>query len=115
MHQFGDLKSADQVDDLHRILRPHFLRRLKGEVEDSIPPLKETVVEVSLTESQQKYYRGIYGENLAMLATLGSGSVKQFNFNNIDMQLRKCCNHLYLIKNVEDDLTRHCNTEEDLK
>jgi hypothetical protein len=28
------------------ILKPHFLRRLKEEVEDSIPPLNETVVEV---------------------------------------------------------------------
>ena len=49
MSQFGDLKSAEQVENLHRILKPHFLRRLKDEVEDSIPPLKETVVEVSLT------------------------------------------------------------------
>ena len=51
-----------------------------------------------------------------MLATLGGqGGVKQFNFNNIDMQLRKCCNHLYLLKGVEEDLTRKCRTEEDLK
>jgi len=31
------------------MLRPHFLRRLKDEVEDSIPPLKETVIDVGLT------------------------------------------------------------------
>lgn len=49
-----------------------------------------------------------------MLATLGSGSVKSFNFNNIDMQLRKCCNHLYLLKGVEEDLTKKCRTEADL-
>lgn len=49
-----------------------------------------------------------------MLATLGSGSVKTFNFNNIDMQLRKCCNHLYLLKGVEEDLTKKCRTENDL-
>ena len=50
MRQYGDLKKADQVEELHAILKPHFLRRLKDEVEDSIPPLKETVVEVSLTQ-----------------------------------------------------------------
>ena len=50
MDKYGQLKSADQVEQLHKILKPHFLRRLKDEVEDSIPPLKETVIEVSLTQ-----------------------------------------------------------------
>ena len=50
MEKYGQLKTAEQVDQLHVILKPHFLRRLKDEVEDSIPPLKETVIEVSLTE-----------------------------------------------------------------
>ena len=50
MNDFGNLKSAEQVENLHRILKPHFLRRLKDEVEDSIPPLKETVIDVGLTQ-----------------------------------------------------------------
>ena len=49
MDEFGDLKTKEQVDELHKKLRPHFLRRLKDEVEDEIPPLKETVIEVGLT------------------------------------------------------------------
>ena len=49
MHQYGDLKTKEQIDKLHALLRPHFLRRLKDEVEDSIPPLKETVIDVGLT------------------------------------------------------------------
>ena len=49
MEQFGDIKTKDQVDQLHTMLRPHFLRRLKDEVEDEIPPLSETVVDVGLT------------------------------------------------------------------
>ena len=49
-----------------------------------------------------------------MLVCLGQGSVKHFNFNNIDMQLRKCCNHLYLLKGVEEDLTKKFKTEADL-
>ena len=31
------------------------------------------------------------------------------------MQLRKCCNHLYLLKGVEEDLTKKCRTEADLQ
>ena len=41
---------------------------MKDEVEDSIPPISETIVDVSLTALQQEYYRGIYGENLAVLS-----------------------------------------------
>jgi hypothetical protein len=38
---------------------------MKDEVENSIPPISETVVDVGLTKIQQEYYKGIYGENLA--------------------------------------------------
>lgn len=31
------------------MLKPHFLRRLKEEVDNSIPPLQETVIDVGLT------------------------------------------------------------------
>ena len=84
---------------------------MKDEVEKSIPPLSETVVDIGLTAKQQEYYKGIYGENLALLATLGN--VKNFNLNNIDMQLRKCCNHLYLLKGAEEEITKNCRTDED--
>jgi chromodomain-helicase-DNA-binding protein 7 len=49
---------------------------LKEEVEDSIPPLNETIIEVSLTSLQMTYYKGIYGENRAVLAKFGSNSLK---------------------------------------
>jgi len=29
------------------------------------------------------------------------------------MQLRKCCNHLYLLKGVEEEITKNCRTDED--
>lgn len=93
------------------MLRPHFLRRMKDEVEFSIPPLKETVIEVGLTPIQQTYYKGIYGENLSALASIGASSMKTSIFNNIDMQLRKCCNHIYLLKGVEEELTQGLKTD----
>ena len=34
------------------MIKPHFLRRMKDEVEDSIPPLSETVVDVELQEAE---------------------------------------------------------------
>ena len=85
MMDYGDLKTSVQVENLHKIIKPHFLRRLKDEVEDTIPPLKETVVDIGLTEIQKQYYKGIYGENLGMLASLTASGIKTFNFNNIDI------------------------------
>lgn len=111
MREYGTLQSAGQVDKLKEMLKPHFLRRMKDEVEKSIPPLSETVVDIGLTTKQREYYQGIYGENLAALANLGS--IKNINLNNIDMQLRKCCNHLYLLKGVEEEITKNCRTDED--
>lgn len=40
--------------------------------------------------------------------------MKTSQLNNIDMQLRKCCNHVYLLKGVEEELTRDCKTNDDL-
>ena len=114
MEQYGKLETADQVERLHTILRPHFLRRMKDEVEFSIPPLKETVIDVGLTSLQTTYYKGIYGENLSVLATLGSSSMKTSQLSNIDMQLRKCCNHLFLLKGVEEELTKDVKTNDDM-
>lgn len=108
------MESYEQIQKLHSILKPHFLRRLKEEVEDSIPPLNETVVEVGLTYLQNTYYKGIYGENRMVLAKFGTNSIKTSQLNNMDVQLRKCCNHLFLLKGVEEELTRDCKTDEDL-
>ena len=49
-----------------------------------------------------------------MLAKFGTNSIKTSQLNNIDVQLRKCCNHLFLLKGVEEELTRDCKNEEDL-
>lgn len=47
--KFGQLEDADQVANLHTMLRPFLLRRVKEDVEKSLPPKEETIVEVSLT------------------------------------------------------------------
>lgn len=57
--QFGELQTAEQVKDLHAVLHPHLLRRLKEDVEKSIPPKEETLVNVELTIVQKQYYRAI--------------------------------------------------------
>jgi len=38
IEQFGNLVDVKQVQELHSLLRPYFLRRVKSDVEKNIPP-----------------------------------------------------------------------------
>lgn len=43
---FGNLKTGEQVERLNMVLKPYMLRRMKEDVEQSIPPLHETIVDI---------------------------------------------------------------------
>ena len=103
--EFGELKETEQVEKLHDILRPFLLRRMKEDVEKSIAPKEETIIEVELTGIQKKYYRAIYDKNFSSL-NIGAKSSNIPSLLNVMMQLRKCCNHPYLIKGVEDRILK---------
>ena len=63
LQQYGDLHDQDHVTALQKLLRVYVLRRLKEDVEDSIPPKEETIIDVELTTKQKTYYRAIYDHN----------------------------------------------------
>eukprot|EP00698_Gefionella_okellyi_P020055 TRINITY_DN6248_c0_g1_i1.p1 TRINITY_DN6248_c0_g1~~TRINITY_DN6248_c0_g1_i1.p1 ORF type:complete len:1850 (-),score=436.56 TRINITY_DN6248_c0_g1_i1:95-5080(-) len=105
VQQFGSVERADQVEKLQQLLRPHMLRRLKEDVEKSIAPKEETIIEVELTIIQKKYYRAILEHNLDFLRK-GAKGANAPNLINIMMELRKCCNHPYLIKGVEGQVAQ---------
>ena len=71
IRDFGDLKSDEQVQKLQALLKPMMLRRLKEDVEKSLAPKEETIVEVELTNMQKKYYRGILEKNFSFLTKGG--------------------------------------------
>ena len=64
---FGDMKDAAQLEKLHGELKPYMLRRMKEDVEKSLKPKEETVINVELTALQKKYYRAVYDHNTAVL------------------------------------------------
>ena len=101
MDQFGTLERKEQVDELHETIRPYFLRRLKEDVEKTLPPKEETIIEVELTSLQKQYYRALYEKNLQFLHRNKNKPADGPSLNNLAMQLRKCCNHPYMLKNVE--------------
>ena len=81
-------------------LAPHLLRRVKEDVAKDIPPKEETIIDVELTTMQKQYYRAIYEHNHSFLMqTLKGGNMPKLM--NIQMELRKCCNHPFLINGIE--------------
>ncbi|KAJ0058954.1 hypothetical protein NL108_003289, partial [Boleophthalmus pectinirostris] len=114
MTEFGDLKTEEQVQKLQGILKPMMLRRLKEDVEKNLAPKEETIIEVELTNIQKKYYRAILEKNFSFLSKGGpgggggggggGGSGNVPNLLNTMMELRKCCNHPYLINGAEEKI-----------
>ncbi|XP_072110724.1 chromodomain-helicase-DNA-binding protein 7 isoform X4 [Mobula birostris] len=103
LQEFGDLKTEEQVQKLQAILKPMMLRRLKEDVEKNLAPKEETIIEVELTNIQKKYYRAILERNFAFLSK-GAGQTNVPNLLNTMMELRKCCNHPYLINGAEEKI-----------
>ncbi|XP_043913895.1 chromodomain-helicase-DNA-binding protein 8 [Protopterus annectens] len=107
LKEFGDLKTEEQVQKLQAILKPMMLRRLKEDVEKNLAPKQETIIEVELTNIQKKYYRAILEKNFSFLSK-GTGQANIPNLLNTMMELRKCCNHPYLIKGAEEKILAEC-------
>ncbi|CAI5991866.1 unnamed protein product [Closterium sp. NIES-64] len=89
------------VQQLHKVLRPFLLRRLKSDVERGLPPKKETILKVGMSEVQRNYYRALLQKDIEVLNSGGERS----RLLNIAMQLRKCCNHPYLFQTLRRALS----------
>ena len=111
--KFGELNNSDQIDSLHKILKPFLLRRMKEDVEASIPPLQETIIDIELTTTQKTIYRALYEKNKQILSKGFSGGTFTTSLNNLEMQLRKCCNHPYLIHEIENECNKSLKTEDE--
>ena len=79
------------------MLRPFLLRRVKSDVEKSLPPKRETILKIGMSEMQQMWYKKLLQKDIATL----SGGADRSKLLNIVMQLRKCCNHPYLFQGAE--------------
>ena len=98
---YGNLKTQADVAKLQALLRPLMLRRLKEDVEKSIPVKEETIIEVELTSIQKRYYRAILEKNFTFLMQ-GASSKNTPSLLNAMMELRKCCIHPYLLAGAEE-------------
>jgi SWI/SNF-related matrix-associated actin-dependent regulator of chromatin subfamily A member 5 len=80
-----------------QVLRPFLLRRLKSDVEKGLPPKKETILKIGMSEMQKKYYAALLQKDIEAV----NGGADRSRLLNIVMQLRKCCNHPYLFQGAE--------------
>ncbi|KAH3682635.1 hypothetical protein WICPIJ_006394 [Wickerhamomyces pijperi] len=110
---FGDSEVFDQwfdnqdenqeeiVQQLHKVLSPFLLRRVKADVEKSLLPKKELNLYVGMSEMQIKWYKSLLEKDIdAVNGVVGKREGKT-RLLNIVMQLRKCCNHPYLFEGAE--------------
>ena len=111
MEKYGEMKSKESIDELHEEIRPYILRRLKEDVEKSVPPKEETLIEVELTMAQKQYYRALYEKNVKFLHKNKKKALDGPSLNNLAMQLRKCCNHLFLLNGIEEEFRMKQKTE----
>ncbi|XP_056146515.1 chromodomain-helicase-DNA-binding protein 1 isoform X2 [Lampris incognitus] len=85
---------------LHKELEPFLLRRVKKDVEKSLPAKVEQILRVEMSAIQKQYYKWILTRNYKALSKGAKGSTS--GFLNVMMELKKCCNHCYLVKPPED-------------
>lgn len=110
---FGDSEAFDSwfssqnedqdtvVQQLHRVLRPFLLRRVKSDVEKSLLPKKELNIYIDMSEMQVKWYQKILEKDIDAVNGAGGKRESKTRLLNIVMQLRKCCNHPYLFEGAE--------------
>lgn len=89
------------VQQLHKVLSPFLLRRVKADVEKSLLPKIETNVYIGMTDMQIDWYKKLLEKDIdAVNGVVGKREGKT-RLLNIVMQLRKCCNHPYLFDGAE--------------
>ena len=104
----------DMLTKCHYMLRPFILRRIKADVEKSVPPKEEIKVFCPLSEMQSFWYKNLLMRETQLLqkgvvATergeeLETAAKTQYQqLNNLLMQLRKCLCHPFLFDGVESD------------
>lgn len=96
----GNGKEEDVILQLHKVLQPFLLRRIKSDVEKSLLPKQEVNLYVSMSDMQRKWYQKILEKDIDAVNGANKKESKT-RLLNIVMQLRKCCNHPYLFEGAE--------------
>ncbi|XP_068876899.1 chromodomain-helicase-DNA-binding protein 1-like isoform X2 [Aphelocoma coerulescens] len=93
-------KESEPAKELHSLLQPFLLRRVKSEVAAELPKKVEVVLYHGMSALQRKYYKAILTKDLdAFENEMG----RKVTLQNVLIQLRKCVAHPYLFNGVEPE------------
>ena len=111
------------ISSLHRVIKPFILRRKKEDVAVDIPPKVEKTIYCQMSGLQHKLFyilKEVVNKNTsgsssslddAIHAKANKFSMLSVSYNNMLMQLRKLCNHPFLIledlHSIPDSLYYH--------
>jgi superfamily II DNA or RNA helicase len=99
--------TADNLKDLHELIRPYFLRRTKAEVLTFLPPMAQIIIPVSMTVLQERLCKSIMERNPQLIRSIFiQGKMKaneRGSLSNILMQLRKCLCHPFIYSQAIED------------
>ncbi|KAJ3312803.1 hypothetical protein HDU76_002791 [Blyttiomyces sp. JEL0837] len=107
----GAENQEDKIKELQKRLENYMLRRLKKDVEKSLPTKTERILRVELSTMQVEYYKNVFSRNFAAL-NKGIAAGGHNTLLNIAMELKKAANHPYLFPNAE---TMVASKEEQLR
>ncbi|ESS65473.1 transcription activator [Trypanosoma cruzi Dm28c] len=93
-------QDSNAMSNMHKILAPLMIRRIKSEVSTGIPPKKEIYVACKLTKTQRKWYMHVLAKDAEALNKASGGSMS--SLTNIMMNLRKVINHPYMMDGGEE-------------
>ncbi|XP_053672247.1 chromodomain-helicase-DNA-binding protein 1 [Anopheles nili] len=102
---YGNTTNDKCYTKLHKELEPYLLRRVKKDVEKSLPSKVEQILRVEMTSIQRQYYKWILSKNFDALRKGMKGSAG--TFLNIVVELKKCCNHAALTNPIEFETQRN--------
>ncbi|EPR62909.1 chromodomain helicase DNA binding protein CHD1/SWI2/SNF2 [Toxoplasma gondii GAB2-2007-GAL-DOM2] len=98
--EVGEQKTK-QLAALQTELNGFILRRVKKDVEKSMPKKVESILRVEMSPLQLKFYRLILTKNFDLLAKKGGGN--RSSLQNICMELKKVCNHPFLCQSPDEE------------
>ncbi|XP_050187261.1 LOW QUALITY PROTEIN: chromodomain-helicase-DNA-binding protein 1-like [Myiozetetes cayanensis] len=93
-------KESEPAKELHSLLQPFLLRRVKSEVAAELPKKVEVVLYHGMSALQKKYYKAILMKDLD---AFGNEAGRKVTLQNVLVQLRKCVAHPYLFNGVEPE------------
>ncbi|CDS12854.1 hypothetical protein LRAMOSA05038 [Lichtheimia ramosa] len=94
-----DDHQQEKIKKLHESLKSIMLRRLKKDVEKSLPSKTERILRVEMSDTQRDLYKNILTKNFEVLNRGSEKNKKQWL--NIAIELKKASNHPYLFQDAE--------------